>query len=1395
MATEVKRRRGTTVEHSTFTGAVAELTVDLTKDTVVVHDGATQGGFPLLREDFSNVPTTAPFTHITLDTAIFDTTYTETGSETQGTLYWNSDEETLSLVTNGETIELGQKIEVHVKNQTGAQINKGEVVYASGTVGNSGRILVTKMIADGTIAAKRVLGVAAENIANGADGKVIKFGKLRKIDTTAFDEGDILWVSTTVAGAFQNTEPSQSAGDIALPIAFVVTDSVNVGEIFIRVTPIDENEYQDYDAGLADIAGLTPSDGNFIVGDGTNWVAESGATALASLGAQAQDPQLDDIAGLTPTDGNFIVGNGTNFVAESGNTARTSLGLGTSDSPTFSRVVLTNQADDGTKALRADRNVSAGNGVTGGGDLTADRTITLGTPSTLTVSTTDAVTTDSHTHALDLSGRSITLSDDADSVITFDTNTQDLGADRTYTPTIADHANGQRGVVSIGAQDIHGSKTVINDFKVTTKVESASGFTSGVLGAGTRYDMDDGNGSFFEVDNMRIRNELRAHIFKKDIVKASNAYLFITDSAEIATTTTITDDTSTFRVVEDGTNASFNHQDLLWAKNLQDDGSLQATGVKLNVMVQPQFVWDKSTQEWDNNTSIPFTGYTEFTSGTDATSGKNFTEYNVYAVESAGTLNAGDTIVRVSGGNILNDASSSQSPFIDIYDGVTEWSQFQDVSKTKVRLGNLAGVSNASGFGLFTENAFLTGSLVVGDLTKVGQYMEFDGSTLTVQGNIIVQSGSSGIGSFTDAGAFATLDTATLSLISDAGAIAAIDAINSGNATTYIGAGAITTGLIAANTIVAGNIAAGTITATEIDANTITANEIASNTITASQIASNTITASEISANTITASEITAGTITATEIATGTITANEIAAGTITATEIDVADLFAQDATVAGTLTIGSGGSLTSNAVTFDDTSFSLDVTDLDIDSATALIQIAHDTTTIPIKFGKTNVGSAPNYDGKYGLEIGSNNYWKVVDGFTTAADYVEFRVGTGTNFIDFDGATIDIEVDTFDLNATTLVIDSATNSGKIALGATPPTGISSGSGIYFDGTGDALIGDATGNRIKFDFSASALEIQSDDFDLSAGNLLIDSGTTSLGSYTPTDATSIITDADFTGSAINFDDHPTTAPNGDFGYLDDSVGWEAERSGNSTFSHNTSGDYIQFTIDSAFSSNDVKIWQDEGYSDSGSSGTLSSYYGKTLTYTYDLGTPPTGNSWQYGDLFLRIYAYKNITDNTQASGYTYFQIAETKVVPSDVTGTSGNSVSVSAVIRDDYEAIRWSVEFPQQDTEDKSADQHIFINNVTLGAYDQTKVTLNSNGLSVFNSPIKQFTADSNGFEMIGMDIKAGGLQVPDIASPSNLKTPDIGYISIGVVDSGSSFRLYAKDSSGNTKYVTISTS
>lgn len=45
----IQLRRGTTAQHSTFTGLLGEITVDTDKDTIVVHDGVTAGGYPLAK--------------------------------------------------------------------------------------------------------------------------------------------------------------------------------------------------------------------------------------------------------------------------------------------------------------------------------------------------------------------------------------------------------------------------------------------------------------------------------------------------------------------------------------------------------------------------------------------------------------------------------------------------------------------------------------------------------------------------------------------------------------------------------------------------------------------------------------------------------------------------------------------------------------------------------------------------------------------------------------------------------------------------------------------------------------------------------------------------------------------------------------------------------------------------------------------------------------------------------------------------------------------------------------------------------------------------------------------------------------------------------------------------
>lgn len=162
------------------------------------------------------------------------------GEGDAGTLSYNADEETLDLIQNGAVLQLGQEVHYHVKNQTGSTILNGTPVMAVGTIGNSGRILAAPM--DGTDAGNAIyfLGVATEDIANGDDGKVTHFGKVRGIDTSAWSDGDVLWVSATSTGSFVTTEPALDK--IGMPVGYVIHSHSN-GTIFVRANPLDIHKY------------------------------------------------------------------------------------------------------------------------------------------------------------------------------------------------------------------------------------------------------------------------------------------------------------------------------------------------------------------------------------------------------------------------------------------------------------------------------------------------------------------------------------------------------------------------------------------------------------------------------------------------------------------------------------------------------------------------------------------------------------------------------------------------------------------------------------------------------------------------------------------------------------------------------------------------------------------------------------------------------------------------------------------------------------------------------------------------------------------------------------------------------------------------------------------------
>lgn len=152
-----------------------------------------------------------------------------------GQLAWNADEGTLELgKTNGISNYVGAETMVLCRNASNSvTIPKGAAVMFAGTLGASGRLKVAPMVSDGSFPGYVFFGVTDQAIAGASDGYVTTFGKIRGINTSAYDDGDILWCDPTTPGGFTASEPQ--APNLKLAVAAVI-NAGNNGTIFTRST-------------------------------------------------------------------------------------------------------------------------------------------------------------------------------------------------------------------------------------------------------------------------------------------------------------------------------------------------------------------------------------------------------------------------------------------------------------------------------------------------------------------------------------------------------------------------------------------------------------------------------------------------------------------------------------------------------------------------------------------------------------------------------------------------------------------------------------------------------------------------------------------------------------------------------------------------------------------------------------------------------------------------------------------------------------------------------------------------------------------------------------------------------------------------------------------------------
>lgn len=190
----------------------------------------------------------------------------------------------------------------YVKNDTGASLSIGSVVYTSGANGTN--MLVKKAQANAETTSATVLGIMSETLAINGIGFVVTQGLVSGFDTSTATAGDPVWLSpTTAGGVLYGVANKPSAPNHLVYLGTVTRAQSQNGEIFVNISNGWELEE------LHNVSAGSPSSGDFLKYNGSAWIndaidlgTDTNGSYVASLVAGTGISLANNIGeGATPT--------------------------------------------------------------------------------------------------------------------------------------------------------------------------------------------------------------------------------------------------------------------------------------------------------------------------------------------------------------------------------------------------------------------------------------------------------------------------------------------------------------------------------------------------------------------------------------------------------------------------------------------------------------------------------------------------------------------------------------------------------------------------------------------------------------------------------------------------------------------------------------------------------------------------------------------------------------------------------------------------------------------------------------------------------------------------------------------------------------------------------------